>query len=231
MDYNYYFNNGGAACTLNQYMARTYRWMFLGLITTFALAFAVAQTGLYVPLYNSGLIFVLTLAEFILVMVLSARLQHLQPSTATFLFFLYAALNGLVFSVYFIAYSLSTLIGCFLLAALYFGVLAMYGTMTGKDLSGWGSYISAGLISLLVFSLLAMVLHINDFLLCVVGLALFMAVTAYDAQKVKSYYFAFGGNGEMAEKASIMGALSLYLDFVNIFIRMLRIFGNRNNRR
>ena len=226
MDQNYY--NEGTSLTLNQYMARTFRWMFLGLLTTFALAIAVAATGLYVPIYNSGLIFALTIGELILVMVLSARVQNMSPGKAAAMFFLYAVLNGVVFSVYFIAYRLSTLVGAFLVAALYFGVLAAYGAFTQKDLSGWCTHIFAGLIALLIFSVISAIFHIGDTLLCFVGLALFMCITAYDTQKIKSYYYSFGHDGAMAEKASIMAALSLYLDFINIFLYILRLFGRRS---
>lgn len=225
MDYNYY--NDSSALTLNQYMARTFRWMALGLLTTFALAFAVAQTGLYIPIYKSGLIFVLTIAELILVMVMSARVQHMQPGTAMLMFFLYAVLNGVVFSVYFIVYDFATLVGAFLIAAIYFGVLAAYGTFTQRDLSGWGSHIFAGLIALLIFSLISAIFHFGNIVLCFVGLVLFMCITAYDTQKIKSYYYSFSHDNIMAEKASIMAALSLYLDFVNIFLYILRLMGNR----
>lgn len=221
----------GTQLTLNQYMTRTFTWMFAGLLTTFALAFAIAWTGLYIPIYQSGLVYVITIAEFILVIALSARVQQMAPATATLLFFLYAVMNGVMFSVYFIAYNVFTLVGAFLVSAIYFGVLAAYGAITKKDLSSWGSIIFAGLIALLVFELISMIFHVGDTLLCAVGLVLFMCITAYDTQKIKAYYYSFANDSALLEKAGILAALSLYLDFINIFLRILRLFARnqRNN--
>lgn len=234
-NYNQNYNSwqpeyaSGNQLTLNQYMTRAFTWMFAGLLTTFALAFAVAWTGLYIPIMRSGAIFAITIAEFILVFVLSARVQQMAPATATLLFFLYAVMNGVMFSVYFIMYDLTVLIGAFLVAAIYFGVMAVYGAITKKDLSSWGSIGLAGLIALLIFEVICMFLNIGNTLLCVVGLVLFMCITAYDTQKIKAYYYSFSHDPELLHKASILAALSLYLDFINIFLRVLRLFA-RNQR-
>ena len=151
----------GAQLTLNQYMTRAFTWMFIGLLTTFGLAFAIAWTGLYVPIMRSGAVFAITIAEFILVIALSSRVQHMAPATATLLFFLYAVMNGVMFSVYFIAYNLPMLIGAFLVAAIYFGVMAAYGAITKKDLSSWGAIGLSGLIALLIFEIICMFLNIE----------------------------------------------------------------------
>ena len=200
------------------------------MLTTFGLAFAIAWTGLYVPIMRSGAVFAITIAEFILVIALSSRVQHMAPATATLLFFLYAVMNGVMFSVYFIAYDLPMLIGAFLVAAIYFGVMAAYGAITKKDLSSWGAIGLSGLIALLIFEIICMFLNIGNTLLCVVGLVLFMCITAYDTQKIKAYYYSFCNDSAMLEKAGILAALSLYLDFINIFLRVLRLFArNRSN--
>ena len=197
---------------------------------TLGLAFAIAWTGLYVPIMRSGAVFAITIAEFILVIALSSRVQHMAPATATLLFFLYAVMNGVMFSVYFIAYNLPLLIGAFLVAAIYFGVMAAYGAITKKDLSSWGAIGLSGLIALLIFEIICMFLNIGNTLLCVVGLVLFMCITAYDTQKIKAYYYSFCNDSAMLEKAGILAALSLYLDFINIFLRALRLFArNRSN--
>lgn len=214
----------GTYITFNQFMTRTFSWMFAGLLTTFALAFAIAKTGLYIPIYTSGLIYVITIAELILVFILSGRVQNMSPAMASLLFFLYAVMNGTMFSVYFIAYSVSTMIGAFLVSALYFGVLAVYGAVTKRDLSGWGTYIMAGLIALLIFEIISIFISVGDVLLCAVGLLLFMCITAYDTQKIRGYYYAFSNDADMLSKAGIIAALSLYLDFINIFLRVLRLF-------
>lgn len=223
--------------TLSQYMTQTFGWMFAGLLATFAVAVATVATGAYVVLYNTGLIFALSIAELILVMVLSMRITKLQPSTATAMFFVYAVMTGINLSVYFVVYRLSTLVLAFLVGAVYFGIMALYGARTGKDLSGWAPMLMGGLISILVVSLLGALfsLFFNvsfglfDVLLCAVALVVFMGFTAYDTQKLKYYYSYFGGNAAMLHKSSIIGALNLYLDYINIFLYVLRILG-RNNR-
>lgn len=224
--------------TLSQYMAQTFGWMFAGLLVTFATALATVFTGAFYALYTSGLIFVLTIAELVLVMVLSARLTAIQPGTATALFFAYAVLNGINLSVYFIVYRLDTLILAFLVGAVYFGVMALYGARTERDLLGWGPKLFGGLIALLVTGLVGMLFGalfsisfgMVDILYCAAALLLFMGLTAYDTQMLKHHYAYFGGDAAMLHKASIIGALNLYLDFINIFIYALRILGRSSRR-
>ncbi|MGN0975507.1 MAG: Bax inhibitor-1 family protein, partial [Gemmiger sp.] len=139
--------------SLSQYMSRTFSWMFLGLLTTFAVAMAVVFSGAFLVLYRTGLVFLLTIAELVLVGILSAKVYTLRPSTAMGLFFGYAVLNGINLSVYFIVYDLSTLLLAFLVGAVYFGIMAVYGKRTGKDLSGWGPMLMCALVTLLVFTL------------------------------------------------------------------------------
>ncbi len=222
--------------TLNQYMTGTFGWMFAGLLTTFAVAVLTVGSGLFVPLYNTGLVFLLSIAELVLVFVLSARIGRMQPGTATALFFAYAALNGVNLSVYMVVYRFGTLILAFLLSAVYFGVMAVYGATTGKDLSGWGPKLLGGLVALVVAQLVGMVLGMfgisfgfADLLLCAAGLLLFMGLSAYDTQKIKYYYSCFGADAVMLHKASIIAALELYLDFINIFLYVVRLLG-RNDR-
>ena len=218
--------------TLNQYMTGTFGWMFAGLLVTFAVAMATAFSGLYAVLYGTGLVFLLSIAELVLVVVLSARITKLRPGTATALFFAYAALTGVNLSVYMVVYGFHTLMLAFLLSAVYFGVMAVYGATTGKDLSGWGPKLLGGLVALIVAQLVGMVLSffglsfgLGDLLLCAVGLCLFMGLSAYDTQKIKYYYSYFGADAVMLHKASIIAALELYLDFINIFLYMVRILG------
>ena len=124
--------------SLSQYMARTFGWMFAGLMLTFAVALATVISGAFVALWNTGLVFALSIGELILVAVLSMRVQKIQPATATAMFFAYAALTGINLSVYFVVYDLSTLILAFLVGAVYFGIMAVYGLRTQRDLTGWG---------------------------------------------------------------------------------------------
>ena len=164
-------------------------------------------------------------------MVLSARLHKLSIGAARGLFFAYAVLNGITFSAVFFAYDVQILLTVFALTSLYFGVLAAYGWFTKRDLSGLRPILTAGLIFLLVFWLISMFLPLSGFdrIICFVGLAVFMGLTAYDTQKIKQLHAAFEGDYEMSKKASIFAALQLYLDFINIFLYILRLLGRRSN--
>ena len=224
--------------TLNQFVAKTFGWMFAGLLVTFAAAIGTVSTGAFVMLFNTGLVFALTIAELILVMVLSARITKLQPSTATAMFFVYAVLNGVNLSVYFIAYDLGTLILAFLVGAVYFGVMAVYGANTQRDLLGWAPKLMGGLVALIVTALVGglfgLLFGISfgflDVVYCGLAVLLFMGMTAYDTQMLKHHYAYFGGDAAMLQKASIFGALNLYLDFINIFLYIVRILGrSRDN--
>src|SRR5699024_8338806 len=154
--------------------------------------------------------------------------------TATAMFFAYAVLTGINLSVYFVVYNLSTLILAFLVGALYFGIMAVYGMRTQKDLSGWGPMLMGGLFALLIVSLFGM-LFVNNFgffdiVLCAIGLLVFMGFTAYDTQKLRAMYSYFGGDAAMLHKSSIIGALQLYLDYINIFLYVIRLLGrSRSN--
>ena len=224
--------------TLNQFVSKTFGWMFAGLLVTFAAAIGTVSTGAFVMLFNTGLVFALTIAELVLVMVLSARITKLQPSTATAMFFVYAVLNGINLSVYFLVYDLGTLILAFLVGAVYFGVMAVYGANTQRDLLGWAPKLMGGLVALIVTALVGglfgLLFGISfgflDVVYCGLAVLLFMGMTAYDTQMLKHHYAYFGGDAAMLQKASIFGALNLYLDFINIFLYIVRILGrSRDN--
>ena len=232
MDYNNY-DRGYAEPSMNasDYMTRTYRWMASGLLITFAMAYITATTSL-IYLVDS-LYLVLTLAELALVFVLSSRVQNMSVDAARATFFGYALLNGMVLSYYFIVFSVGTLVMAFLATAVYFGLMAIYGTTTHKDLTGWGPRLMMGLVALLVTSLIGMLFGFgfgSSVLYCGIGLALFMLLTAYDTQKLQQMYAYYAGDPELAEKASIYGALTLYLDFINIFLYVVRLLGNNRRR-
>lgn len=217
---------------LHLYTAKTFGWMFLGLLVTFGVGLGVAVSGAMYSILSMGTagMFALMIAEVILVMVLSSRLQTLSIGAARGLFFAYAALNGITFSTIFFVYDVQILITVFALTALYFGVLAAYGFVTKRDLSGLRPLLMGGLLFLAVYWLLSMFLPLSgaDRVMCFVGLAVFMGLTAYDAQKIKQMHAAFEGDYEMSKKASIIAALQLYLDFINIFLYILRLLGNRS---
>ena len=232
MDYNNY-DRGYAEPSMNasDYMTRTYRWMASGLLITFAMAYITATTSL-IYLVDS-LYLVLTIAELALVFVLSSRVQNMSVDAARAMFFGYALLNGMVLSYYFIAFSVGTLVMAFLATAVYFGLMAVYGTTTHKDLTGWGPRLMMGLVALIVTSLIGMLFGFgfgSSVLYCGIGLVLFMLLTAYDTQKLQQMYAYYVGDPELAEKASIYGALTLYLDFINIFLYVVRLMGNNRRR-
>ena len=222
--------------TLSEFMSKSFGWMFAGLLVTFGVGMGAVASGLIFPIINSGLFIFTSIAELVMVFVLSARVQKLQPSTATALFFGYAVLNGINLSSIFLVYDYGTLILAFLVGAVYFGVMAVYGNVTDRDLTGWGPKLMGGLVALIVCALMGSLLSmfglnfgIADLLLCAVGLLIFMGLTAYDTQMLKYYYSYFGGDAAMLHKASIIGALNLYLDFINIFLYIVRMLGRRNN--
>src|SRR5699024_2129660 len=139
--------------TLSEFMTKTFGWMFAGLLATFGVALLTVMSGAWMMLFSTGLVFVLVIAELVMVVALSARVTKLQPGTATALFFGYAVLNGVNLSVIFVAYRLETLVLAFLVGAVYFGIMAVYGWRTQKDLTGWAPKLFGGLIALLLVSL------------------------------------------------------------------------------
>lgn len=233
MDYNNY-NRGYAEPTMTSadYMTRTYRWMACGLLITFAAAFITAATPLFYVVNSLYLLF--TIAELVLVFVLSSRVQNMSVGGARATFFGYAVLNGMVLSYYFLIFDLSTMVLAFLATSLYFGLMAVYGTTTHRDLTGWGPRLMMGLFALLITGFVGMLFGMGfgmTVLYSAIGLVVFMLLTAYDTQKLSQMYSYYAGDSELAEKASIYGALTLYLDFINIFLYVVRLLGMNNRRR
>ncbi len=218
--------------TLSQYVVRTFTWMFIGLLVTFGIAYGGYATGMILYVFTVPYLpIILLVAEVALVMILAACIQKLSVGAARALFIGYAILNGVVFSVYFLLFELTSLILIFAMTALYFGVFALYGHCTKRDLSGLRPILVGGLIFLLVVGLLSMFLPLGalDRIICLIGVAIFLGFTAYDTQKIKSFYAYYSTDGAMLEKASVFSALQLYLDFVNIFLYLLRFMGKRKN--
>ena len=227
MDYRNY-DRGYAEPTMSasDYMTRTYRWMACGLLITFAMAYLTATTSL-IYLVDS-LYLVLTIAELALVFVLSSRVQTMSVGAARATFFGYALL-----SYYVLVFSASTLIMALLATSLYFGLMAVYGTTTHKDLTGWGPRLMMALVAMIITGFVGMLFGFGfggSVLYCGIGLVVFMLLTAYDTQKLQQMYSYYSADAEMAEKASIYGALTLYLDFINIFLYVVRLMGNNRRR-
>ncbi|MCI9550431.1 MAG: Bax inhibitor-1/YccA family protein [Oscillospiraceae bacterium] len=223
-----------AGLTLNQYVARTFGWMFVGLMITFLLAAVLAMTGAVVYLFvNPYIPMVLLIAELVVVLVLSAGILKRPVGVTRVLFAVYSILNGLVFSAYFVIYDVANLVVIFGLTALFFGAFSLYGRFTKTDLSKLRPLLIGGLIFLLVAGLLTMFLNLSSMerIICMVGIVVFLCFTAYDVQKIKANYEYFYGDAVLLQKASIYSALQLYLDFINLFLYMLRFLGRGRNSR
>jgi uncharacterized protein len=211
------------------FLAKVFNWMAIGLGLTGIIAYVAASTGLVNLIIASPLFFVLVLGELGLVFFLSARIDKLQPSTATGLFVGYSALNGLTLSVIFLAYTRSSIAGTFFITAGMFGAMALYGLVTKRDLSGFGSFLFMGLIGVIIASIVNIFLKSSSlyWVISLLGVFIFTGLTAWDVQKIKR----MGEEGIMTQgdaairKGSIMGALALYLDFINLFLMLLRFFG------
>lgn len=211
------------------FLAKVFNWMAIGLGVTGVVAYFTAASGLAQVLMASPLFFVLIIAELGMVFYLSARISKIQASTATALFTGYSVLNGLTLSMIFLAYTSSSIAGTFFITAGMFGAMAIYGMVTKRDLSGLGSFMFMGLIGVLIASVVNIFLKSSSlyWAISMIGVLVFTGLTAYDVQKIKR----MGEEGIMAQgdsairKGAIMGALALYLDFINLFLMLLRFFG------
>ena len=210
---------------------RVFAWMAVGLALTGGIAGAIgsSSTALHLLFESHGqaVIIVALLLELVLVAVLVGLVRHMSLFEAAATFLSYAALNGLTLSLLFAAYTTKSIFSTFLVTAGMFGALAVWGYTTKRDLTGWGNFLFMALIGLLI-GLVVNLFWLNETLYWVTtagGVLLFSALTAYDVQKLKQYEPPPGSDVEVAQKDAIVGALALYLDFVNLFLYLLRIFG------
>jgi len=234
---------------LRSYMLRVYNYMGLGLVVTglvayFAAAAAIApdaasavaqmSNGVYltnwgVMLFNSPLAWVIMLSPLAFVLVLSFGINKLSTGAAQLLFWAFAAVMGLSLSSIFLVYTGASIAKVFFITAATFGAMSLYGYTTKRDLTNMGTFLFMGLIGIIIASLVNIFLASSmlDFAISVVGVLVFVGLTAYDTQKIKESYSESYGADVLAKNA-IMGALSLYLDFINLFLMLLRLFGNRD---
>jgi FtsH-binding integral membrane protein len=213
------------------FLRAVYGWMFVGLGITAAVALSVASSPalLQAIFSNRFLFFGLIIAEFGLVFFLSARVQKIVPATASALFIVYSALNGATLSFIFLAYAGASIASTFVVTAGMFGALALYGSTTKRSLAGVGHFVGMGLIGLVLAMVVGFFWHSNalQFVISVVGVIVFTGLTAWDAQRLKVMAAALpeGQTGSYA----VVGALSLYLDFINLFLFLLRFMGGRRD--
>ena len=219
----------------NVLLNSVYQWMMVGLLISALSAFMVVHsaTMLHLLFGNPYMIWVLFLIELGLVIAISAGINKMDVSTARVLFILFSIVDGMTLASIFIVYTEASIATTFFIAAATFGVMSLYGYFTDTDLSSWGNLLFAALIGLII----AMV--VNFFLkspafewwLSVIGVIIFVGLTAYDTQKIKALGEAMAEDGDPQSlgRVAIVGALTLYLDFINLFILMLEFFGNRRD--
>jgi hypothetical protein len=212
-------------------MRKVYVWMTLALAITGFTAYGVATSpGILQMIYgNSWMMWGLIIAEFALVIGVSAAINRISLTMATLMFILYSVINGALLSSIFLIYTASSIATVFFITAGTFGAMALFGYTTKTDLSSMGKILFMALIGLVIATVVNLFIKSSGFtlILSYVGVLIFVGLTAWDTQKIKQMLLQAPDAGEGAQKLALLGALTLYLDFVNLFIYLLRIFGNR----
>jgi FtsH-binding integral membrane protein len=215
---------------LRQYMLRVYNYMGAALVLTGLVAYGAAASGLYLSIARTPLIWLVVFAPLGLVFLLSFGIQRMSLGVAQLTFWSYAALVGLSLGFIFLAYTGASIVSTFMITAAMFLGMSLYGYTTGRDLTGMGSFLMMGLIGIIVAAIVNLFVMSSalSFAISVIGVLIFTGLTAYDTQRIKESYFA-GDDGTVAGKKAIMGALQLYLDFLNLFLMLLRLLGQTRN--
>ena len=214
---------------IQTYMSHVYGWMAVGLLLTAFVAW-FASNNYQLVMFLARIMWVLLIAEIGLVFAISGMINRLSGATATTLFMLYSVLNGCTFSIYFLYYTSSSIASVFFITAGMFSALAVYGYTTKRNLSGLGSFLFMGLIGIVIASLVNIFLQSAPLMWAItyIGVFVFAGLTAYDTQKLKEFGVNLSQNDQnMFRRYVILGALTLYLDFINLFIMLLRIFADR----
>lgn len=214
-------------------MRKVFVWMTLALAITGLTAYGVATSPAILSLIFSSKVtfFGLIIAEFALVFAISGAINRMSLSTATMLFILYSVINGATLSSIFLTFSVATIGKVFFITAGTFGAMALVGYTTKTDLTSMGKLLFMALLGIIIASVVNMFVGSSglDLILSYVGVLVFVGLTAYDTQKIKQMCQAAPDAGESAQKLALIGALSLYLDFINLFLYLLRIFGNNRD--
>lgn len=221
--------NEQAGSRVQTYMSHVYGWMTVGLLLTALVAWFASSNLALIQLLYKGM-WVLMIAELALVFVISGMINRLSGAAATILFMLYSVLNGCTFSIYFLVYTSTSIASVFFITAGMFAALAFYGYTTKRDLSSFGRFLFMGLIGLVIASLVNMFMHSEPLMWAItyIGVFVFAGLTAYDTQKLKELGDGLPQDDQnIFRRYVILGALQLYLDFINLFIMLLRIFADR----
>ena len=230
MEPNIYKNSSFASAEIDQglrtYMLRVYNYMAIGLFITAIIIFSACW--LYLALAQTPLIWVVMLAPLGMVFYLSARITRMSFTSAQASFWIFSGLMGLSLSYIFLAYTGTSIARVFLITSGSFGALSLFGYTTKKDLSAWGSFLFMGLIGIILASIVNIFIGSSgmQFGISVLGVLIFAGFTAYDTQQIKQIYYQ-GDSADVSGRKAIMGALRLYLDFINLFILLIQLFGSR----
>lgn len=208
----------------NKLISKSFMWMFIGLLVTFITGYVICLNESTLALALSGFYIIAVIVQLVLVFVLSRNLFKMKPTTAKILFIVYSMVTGFTFSSIFVVYEMTSIIFVFALAAVLFGIMAILGYYTKIDLSKFSSYLLFGLIGVIIATVIN-IFWINDTfttIICIISILIFLGLTAYDIQKIKRLNID-------TDNAAIYGALELYLDFINIFLDLLRLFGRERD--
>jgi hypothetical protein len=222
----------GVDVGLREYMLRIYNYMASGLALTGIVAYVFAQSGFYAQVAATPLIWLIMLAPLGFVMVMSFGIQRMQASTAQLLFWLFSGVMGLSLASIFLVFTGASIARVFFITAGTFAAMSLYGYTTRRDLSQFGSFLMMGLIGIIIASIVNIFIGSTalQFAISVIGVIVFVGLTAWDTQSIKQQYYELQyADGETAGKAAIMGALRLYLDFINLFMMLLQLLGARRD--
>ncbi len=225
------FSHTEATSGVGTFFAGIYKWMCGGILITALFSYLTLNTSLGSYVFSSGIFWGIVIIEFILLLGIQFMIRKMEPSTATALFFLYAALNGITLSGIFLIYTGASILNIFLISAAIFGGLSLYGYTTKKDLSGWGTFLFIGVLAILITSVVNIFLGNTFFQMLISGAAvlIFSALVAYDANIYKQIYENVKTGGEKeVRRYMALGALQMYINFVMIFVHLLQLFGDRN---
>ena len=223
---------GKSSTSLAACLTGVYWWMTFALLVSGLSAWLVGTSPELIRIFvrNPAVFWGIAIVEFIMVVGITAGINKLSAATATALFILYAAINGLTLSVIFMVYTMSSIVLAFAVTAGTFGIMALIGTVTRKDLTSLGNLLLMALFGLVIASVVNLFwANSTLYWICTyAGVLIFVGLTAYDANKIKQMYLTMGtDNPETVRKIAVLGALSLYLDFINLLLYLLRIFGRR----
>ena len=212
----------------NKLISKSFLWMCFGLLVTFLTGYFVSNNEVMLEnIYGGNMYLLFVIIEFILVIVLSARVMKMQPTTAKVCFLLYSFVSGLTFASIFIFFEISSIMFIFLISAIVFAIMALIGYFTNIDLTRIGTYLLFALLAVVIVSLINIFIGSStlSLVISIICVLLFLGITAYDVQKIK----ALQSSGMPEDNLAIYGALELYLDFINLFIHLLSIFGRSDN--